>query len=116
MTTKVDFKMIKDVNIFGVNQTWQIAEKTNTGALFADGTPSYRAYGQTYVNTTDRPIVVWVIISDAGSANFITFTIDGVSTYGANAVVGDDEQYVIPPGSTYSATSDVTLINWLEFR
>ncbi|MCW4628293.1 MULTISPECIES: pyocin knob domain-containing protein [Marinomonas] len=56
-TTYITPKSLHDANIlFGVGQTRQQAELTDTGATFDDGTPSFRAVGTTYINMTDAAI------------------------------------------------------------
>lgn len=81
----------------GVGQTWQVAELTNTGALFTDGTPKYRVAGATYTNNTGKPINVEISPSSAGGET--NFTVDGVYISKGTARMS----IIVPSGSTYSA-------------
>lgn len=88
----------------GVNQTWK------------DVTSS-RASGVTYTNTTGKPILVKIIATSGGAANFVTFVVDGVTfpqiTYG----VGNAPEFniLVQVDATYSATI-ATGFKWYELR
>jgi len=96
-----------DVARIGVNQTWQEAELTDTGALFTDGTPKYRAAGVVYTNNTDKPIQACITFG-GGSANL---TLNGLTDVAA----GFFRSAVIPSGETYT-TSGATISKWFELR
>lgn len=101
--------------VIGAGQTWQ-------------NLTSSRAIGTTYTNSTGRPIMVAVSLSSgaAASAN-ATFVIDGstvannLASYSNGATWANLRQtfsFIIPAGSTYSATvsSSPALQSWYELR
>ena len=94
----------------GVNQTWQ-------------NVLASRSSGVTYTNTTGRPIMVIVGAGDTNNLSpTLTVVVDGItiisggydaSTGGGNISVS----FIVPAGSTYSATITVTTIShWVELR
>lgn len=112
LTTKaVTPKGLADSMIGGVGQTWQAAS---------------RALDTTYTNATGRPIQVAASIKTTGTSGIVSFSINGTvaqqqSVYGwggsgINGVMGFN--LVIPPGSTYSVTSNISaeITKWFELR
>ena len=90
-------------DLLGVNQTWQ------------DVTAS-RAFGVTYTNTTGKPIMVSISISNENKKR--EFTLDSIVF-----VVGEVSaayyhtstcSFIVPNGSTYSYNS--TFVTWAELK
>lgn len=103
-------------NRLGVNQTWQKAEFTDTGATFIDGTPKFRKSGVIYTNTSSKPIQV--NIGSATSTNHHIY-VDGVEIGINNSGnVSTPWNFIVPAGSTYQFSDSLTtIINyWSEIR
>ena len=83
-----------------------------------------RIIGVTYTNNTGRPFEVAVsIISNTTTGDASNFIIDdqNVGFYsqdgGANAQISNTGSFIIPSGSSYSATATtLTLVTWAELR
>ena len=102
-----------DISSIGINQSWQQAELTDTGAVFLDGTPKYRANNTDYTNTTDKPIMVSI-----HHTNLCEVVIGGVtlgSNQGASSVTVKLTPFLVPSGATYRANT-VTPLIWSELR
>jgi hypothetical protein len=82
--------------VVGVGQTWQSVSRTA---------------GVTYTNSTGKPICFLMSFgSNAGSNDYVTLTIDGVSInfiFGVlvSGVVFGQNMAIIPTGATYSFSS-----------
>jgi hypothetical protein len=92
-----DFKEI------GVGQTWQTVT---------------RVLGTTYTNSTDKPIMIAVTITQVSGGN-ATFTVGGVQIY--NFVpdnISESAVYsaIIPSGSTYVLGGTATITSVAELR
>lgn len=91
----------------GYGQTWQNV----TGS---------RAYSTTYYNTTGKPITVCTSCSGSAGSSTSTVIVDGlaVSTMGISSSIslGVSHTVIVPPGSSYSATSNSGLASWFELR
>ena len=101
-----------EVQQIGVNQTWQSAEYTDTGALFTDGTPSYRTMATTYTNNTGKPIMVSVLTTDNNN-----FFIGGVNVgYQTASGSYNAMQFIIPDGAEYYISGAGAGLQWVELR
>lgn len=84
------------LGVIGVGQTWK-------------NVLSSRALGATYTNSTNKPIMISVSISNGGAQ--LTLTVDGV-VIGPITYIAT---WIIPPGSTYSVTTTIgALFHWSE--
>ena len=88
----------------GVGQTWL-------------NMTSQRAFGQTYTNTTGKPIQITVSVLSASGIG-LDISINGVpvrfcSGYGTTNLTGS---IIIPVGSTYNLEPNGTLLKWAELR
>lgn len=106
----------------GLNQTWQAAELTDTGATFNDGSVSYRAKGVTYTNSNDYPIAV-TINAVRDDNVYAKVTVSGVvAEYNSvNTYDGGAQRLsasaIVPPGSTYVVDYTVgATVTWAELR
>lgn len=100
-------------NSIGVGQTWQ------------DVTSS-RASGTTYTNSTSKPIMVSVFSSGQDSGFTLSCYVDGVLVAQGSGGGGGDARrtgnasFIVPSGSTYSATysggANGTTLKWAELR
>lgn len=88
-----------DVTALGRNQTWQ-------------NVTASRSSGVTYTNTTGRPIQI--AITCASGTN-VTTTIDGVVRGQSSGGSVSTGSYVVPSGSTYSASVSGAYL-WHELR
>lgn len=112
----------EDISEFGMNQTWQEAELTDTGAVFTDGTPKYRTAGVIYTNDTGGPIEVSIIFEAVdgvrGSLSITGGLVSKNSSYSTGTPV--DFQTVratVPEGNTYSLSLEIGSITvWQELR
>ncbi|BAV81065.1 putative tail-fiber protein [Vibrio phage CKB-S1] len=85
---------------------------------------SSRAFLTTYTNTTNKPILVMVYLTDnAGNSLNYEFLIDGVILGQERIAAGTGQPvttttYIVPPGSTYRCNTDGNerLVRWTEFR
>lgn len=88
----------------GVGQTWQ------------DVTGS-RTIGQTYTNSTGKPIYVIINLADVQTSG-CELVISGISTgpidFGANG--RQQISFIVPNGNTYRITPSAVLLKWLELR
>lgn len=104
----------------GINQRWQLAELSDTGATFDDGTASYRANNVTYTNTTQSPIQVFAISGVTHSRVTIHLTVDDLSLpvvygdYESNGVL--QASVIVPSGSTYRVEASPIVSGWAELR
>lgn len=109
-STTVATKGYVDGICIGVGQTWK-------------NVLASRSSGVTYTNTTGRPIMVIVGAGDTSNQSpTLTVVVDGITiisgvydaaTGGGNISVS----FIVPAGSTYSATITVTTIShWVELR
>ena len=89
-----------DASSIGVGQTWQVVTRTA---------------GNTYTNSTGKPIV-WEIIWGASSS--LTFTVQGLTRAGIVSVAGNQPfaSFIIPAGATYSFTGTSGFIEHRELR
>lgn len=100
-----DFEIVGGI---GYSQTWQ--------NLFAS-----RAMGVTYFNTTGKPIEISVkVVSSTSAGVFVNITVDGVLRTG-NSMEGFTGfplscAIIVPPGSSYSASTTATYDSWHELR
>lgn len=106
----------------GQNQKRQVAEITDTGALFSDGTPAFRETGIDYLNGTGQPIEVSVTqVPNTSIGRVIALQVGGVNVdvadlsdssskrFSVSAVVADGETYrVNETGGAYQT--------WTELR
>lgn len=107
-----------DSRQFAIGTTPQLAELTNTGATFTDGTPRYRVGGVTYTNNETYPLHVSLIYS--GTTVNVLLSVNGVTVNralnngtGAWGVIS----HTIPPSGTYATPSAIgTLVQWTEDR
>lgn len=113
-----------EVQQIGVNQTWQLAELTDTGATFTDGTPSYRVVSTIYTNNSGKPISVSVTGTPVTSttSGFVIY-VDGVRVSGGGGGAVGIEAWqcyaIIPNGATYQVFNNsgtCTLVRWAELR
>jgi hypothetical protein len=88
----------------GIGQTWQ------------DLTAS-RAIGNSYTNSTSKPITIKVTGVNPSAYNFV-FTIDGlvITGIGAGGATTSSDTVVVPPGATYSVSGITSLTKWYELR
>lgn len=96
------------LSMFGVDQTWQ-------------DVLSSRFSGVVYTNTTDRPIMLSVVVQNTGAV-IANIEVDGdvvinvIDRYTASSIA-PSMVTVVPPGSTYEVTvSNGTLSAWKELR
>ena len=92
---------------FGIGQTWQ-----NVSAG--------RAANTTYTNGTARPIQVSVNVT-MGTSGFAVFTVNGVANIGYISNILASSQTMsttctVPPGQTYSLTTNSGISQWTELR
>jgi hypothetical protein len=91
----------------GAAQTWQ-------------NVVGSRAYSTTYYNTTGRPIMVNTSCSGSTGSSTSTLIVDGVTvstmSISSGISLGVSHTAIVPPGSSYSATSNSGLASWLELR
>jgi len=98
----------------GVNQTWQDVLASRAAAI-------------TYYNTTNKPIVVGIVIEAAGTDNSTvrgSFQVNGlVIGQMSHNVAGTNRGYnyasfIVPPGSSYDFAwiTTGTFMSWVELR
>lgn len=100
--------------VLGIDQDLQTAELTDTGATFLDGTLSYRAVGQTYVNNTGKPIELAITVSGAS-----LLEVDGETTYSSSDLAGSDRYHyniTVKDGGSYRLASASVINSWRELR
>ena len=85
--------------VVGISQTRQAAEATNTGATFTDGTPKYRAAGNTYTVPAGKPILIFIRAQNNGIA---TFYVNGSAKITSASVEYLTVSMILLPGETYS--------------
>lgn len=88
----------------GVGQSWQ------------DVTGS-RAIGQTYTNSTGKPIYVIINLADVQTLG-CELVISGVSTGSIDFGMNGRQQisFIVPNGNTYRIAPSAVLLKWLELR
>lgn len=91
------------LNVLGIGQTWQNV----TGS---------RALNTTYTNSTSKPIMVCISWNSTSGQAIIT--VDGVSVFSSSTTGTfiDLSTFVVPPGSTYSASGGNGIGRWTELR
>lgn len=109
-----NIKSITRSDVFGLDQDWETAELTDTGATFADGTASYRVTGATYTNTHDKPL--YISIYALASASSAVIRVDGVDRFTLASNITGTLTAIIPPLSDYQLINTITLIYWGENR
>lgn len=91
----------------GYGQTWQ---SFNVGVQ--------RSVSTTYYNTTGKPIMVNVSMSQNGT-NTLSITVSGVNL-GPSSVPSVSANFVVmaivPPGASYLISGGSTVLNWYELR
>ena len=101
-------------------QAWEVAELTDTGATFSDGTPSYRAYAENYTNTSGKPIQISVRHTTTSTSNNAVLTVDGLIIWSMGISLSGNAYgttAIIPNGSTYSISSvNTNITTWNELR
>ncbi len=110
-TIVTPLKLISYLNsaLIGRSQTWQ------------DVTAS-RGLGVTYTNSSGRPILVTVWVSQTTNTGVSTLTVDGtpVSSFRFESNYAGSETIpmtaIVSNGGTYSVNNLGTLIGWSEFR
>lgn len=106
---------------FGVNQTTQLAELTDTGATFTDGTASYRSVGVTYTNNTGKPLEISVTAQGSNNNSSVILTLNGnvvlrnANDSEANGGIGSLTK-IIDVGATYSLSAIPAILYWTEMR
>lgn len=79
-----------------------------------------RVLGVNYVNTTGRPIYIYVQSNVGASGGYLLFWINDLPmgmTYFFAQTTGLSTNGLVPPGATYRVTTGgATLTNWLEYR
>ncbi len=79
-----------------------------------------RVLGVNYVNTTGRPIYIYVQSNVGTSGGYLLFWINDLPmgmTYFFAQTTGLSTNGLVPPGATYRVTTGgATLTNWLEYR
>lgn len=94
--------------VIGIGQT-----ATDVGAS--------RTMGTTYTNSTGKPIVVYVSMSNSVSSPIVINYINGVLFYGSaspSAGTYYSVTMIVPTGMTYSISMNgvPTLVSWVEIR
>jgi hypothetical protein len=81
-----------------------------------------RAASTTYTNSTGKPIMVCVNLSNSTKSS-INVTIDGITFRGSSSpnteLSGNYASFIVPPGSTYSVANNAgtsTVTSWAELR
>ncbi|WP_228157978.1 phage tail protein [Acinetobacter baumannii] len=94
-------------NAIGIGQTWQ-------------DVASQRANNTIYVNTTGKPIQVFICVNVSGQYdNSGTFAIDNVVMTIRDAVAWSHLSFIVPSGSSYKISVDssqYSLLSWTELR
>ncbi|MGK8820980.1 phage tail-collar fiber domain-containing protein [Acinetobacter baumannii] len=94
-------------NAIGIGQTWQ-------------DVASQRANNTIYVNTTGKPIQVFMCVNVSGQYdNSGTFAIDNVVMTIRDAVAWSHLSFIVPNGSSYKISVDSSqynLLSWTELR
>ncbi len=106
----VDLTFLRS-QMLGIDQSWQLAETTDTGATFTDGTPSYRAVGVTYENDTGRPFSIAITASSSAGGSDVY--INGVRIFDTDSRTGCS--IIIPPDTVYRVEPNLPQL-WFEFR
>lgn len=100
--------------VFGINQDWETAELTDTGALFADGTAKYRVTGGTYTNPYNKPLFISIYaLASAGSASI---RVDGTDRFTLASNATGTLSTIIPPLASYQLLGTDVVYNWNEDR
>lgn len=98
-------EVITEEKAFGIGQTWQ-------------NVTASRAQGQTYTNTTGKPIMLSIYWSQTGT-NSVNLHIDGswfLTEQMSNVSGGGQFSIIIPSGSTYRVDSTNSIVKWFELR
>ncbi len=94
-------------NAIGIGQTWQ-------------DVASQRANNTIYVNTTGKPIQVFMCVNVSGQYdNSGTFAIDNVVMTIRDAAAWSHLSFIVPNGSSYKISVDSSqynLLSWMELR
>lgn len=112
--TLKNVKSILRSDVFGLDQDWETAELTNTGALFNDGTVKYRVTGGTYTNPYNKPL--FISIYALASASSATIRVDGVDRFTLPSNATGTLVITIPPLATYRLLGTDVVYNWNEDR
>lgn len=107
---------VDEISNLGMGQTWQAAELTDTGAVFTDGTPKYRAAGVTYTNNTGGVVVVSVNVFSGDTAYALVVDDEDVASLNLENGVTGNLTVEIPKDSTYSLSAPGGFASWLELR
>ena len=107
----------------GINQepTWEDNPKIGQDQSWGDVTAS-RAFGVTYTNSTDKPIMVYVSgIGTVSTGNSAKIFVNGIGVgnfgnYGSGSLSGCS--FIVPAGGTYSVGDaiNMNLYSWVELK
>lgn len=113
-------KIASKDEVIGVDQSWQAAELTDTGAAFLDGTPSYRVKGQNYFNLTGKLMPIRIVSTQGASSTGLTLSVNGEvvdrAVDGNNTTQAQSVSYLLEPDDSYSLGGSSTVESWREFR